>query len=358
MARKILGYIVLFAAIAVFVISSVDDLTRVLAQKKYDTKSWWGSDKYIYGDLYGMSYLPQFKIPGEKGGKIIGHDDRCQAIPKTFNIYATSDSYTWDLFKDPANFCGADKSGYAASNFRDVLSIHLDSSKKNILVIETTERNVWTLLTDTAYLLHFVQPLKPGETPNNEASAEERKKFHFKFNMKDADANFEFNLWDYRFLTPLKQLKARLTFNWFNRANPDVIVSPDKKYLLYEHTVDTAYTESSFKPFNNQKANDMVTGLNLVYDHYKKLGFYDVYLSVIPNPVTILYPRYKDLSYNQLIPKLQDNPALKLKVFDSYHLFLAHRNLQLFSRSDTHWTSVGEKLWLSAFNQQLQKDLQ
>ncbi|MGZ3872636.1 MAG: hypothetical protein ACXVJD_06945 [Mucilaginibacter sp.] len=94
--------------------------------------------------------------------------------------------------------------------------------------------------------------------------------------------------------------------------------------------------------------------MNIAYEHYRQLGFDDVYLSIIPNPTTILYPRYHDLNYNNLIPRIENDPALKLKIFDIYELFKkSPEKDKLYQHSDTHWTRFGSMVWLNEFNRQM-----
>lgn len=354
--RKTLGYIVLILALAVFIISSVDDLTRIPAQAKYASKSWWGSDKYNHGDLYGMSYLPQFKATPH--GQIIPARAACQGTNRNLHVYAVSDSYTWDVFGNPANICGASESGYAASNFFDQLPVHFDPTARNIIVIEANERNVLQVLNNVEYLNKAIHVLRPGEdTVLLETAGRRKSSFRFNFNMKDADANFEFNLWDYRFLTPIKELKAWITYKWFNRTAPDVVVSPDEKYLFYNTTVDSALHESSFKKVSDAQVNEVVNNLNKVYDNYKHQGFDEVYLAIIPNPVSVLSPNLNGMSYNHIIQRVQENPNLKMRAFDSYHLFNNSVDKgKIYSRSDTHWTLFGEHVWLDAFNKEMMKE--
>lgn len=352
--KKTTAFVLLVIAALIFLTSAVDDLTKFFSDnRKTPTalKSWWGSDKYQYGDLYGMTYLPQFRNADPAAKDELVKDWDCGEVKSEINIYALSDSYTWDIFKDPANFCNAGKSGFAASNFHNVLPVKFDSTKKNIIVIESTERNVRTMLADTAYLVRFISLLKGNANNGNLKTDEERRKFHFNFRLKNNEANYEFNIWDYRFLTPLKELKAKVTFDWFKRTSPDATVSDDGKFLLLKSTVDTAFLESSFKPVSESEIKKIVTGLNKVYDHYKQLGFDEIYLAIIPNPVTILYPEYKNFKYNQLIPRIQNNPGLKLTVFDSYRLFKnSPEKEKLYKHSDTHWTAFGKQLWLRQFN--------
>lgn len=349
--KKFIAYAFLILALSIFIFSSVDDLTRIPAQAKYATDGLLGSDKYKYGDLYGMSYLPQFKT-------LVNHKQPNKACCDTtggYHIYAISDSYTWDVFKDPANLCGASVSGFAASNFRDVLPVYPDKRTRNIVVIESNERNIRALLTDTAYLMRAIHVVKPGEdTSKLETRSRRRGEFHFDFRLKETEANFEFNTWDYRLFTPLKELKAWATYKWFGRHEPDVTVAPDGKRLLYTPTIDTTTNQAAFTPVNNAEIDKLVKSLNRVAEHYRAQGFSDVYLALIPHPVTILYPDFNGMKYNRLIPRIQARTDLKLKVFDSYSLFSNYPDKdKLYLTSDTHWTYTGMQLWVDALNKEL-----
>ncbi len=351
--RRIVGIFVLVFAILIFIVSAVSEFTFFFLNIRSTPKalnSWWGSDKGGSGDLYGITSLPQFRNSNSPNKKYNLKASICQAKTKSYNIYALADSYTDYIFDNPINFCGANKSDYTP--YRETLPVYLDKTKKNIIVIECVERDVRTNLADTSHLLNFIsiskerlKELKPGES---------RHHFHFNFKIKNADADYESNLWDYRFLRPLKELKAEMNFKWFNRTYPGAVVSPDGKYLLYQNTVDTALTQCSYRPVSDQEIKKLVLGLNKVYDHYKRIGFDEIYLSVIPNPVTILYPNYKGFHYNQLIPRLESEPSLKLKVFDSYWLFKNNPEKdRIYQRADTHWTKFGSQLWLNEFNKVL-----
>jgi hypothetical protein len=294
--------------------------------------------------------LPQFCVSDTS---ILRKPD-CTGIVKNYNIYALTDSYTEDIFKHPDYFCGAIKCGYAFSNRGDVLPVYLDKTQRNIVMIECVERNVRTSLADSAHLTGFITISK--DKINETKAAEKAHNFHFNFNIKNLDGDYETNLWDYQFLRPLKQLKAKLTFNIFNRTYVDAVVSPDGKYLLYQPTVDTSFIQSSYRPIEDKELKAIIRNLNLAYEHYKRLGFDDVYLSIIPNPATILYPNYHGLKYNQLIPRLQSDSALKLKVFDIYNVFRKSSEDdkdKLYQRSDTHWTRFGSMVWLNEFNQKM-----
>lgn len=353
--RRIIGISILVFASLIFIMSAVTEFTKFFYEIRLTPtalKSWWGSDKGGSGDLYGITSLPQFRNPNPSGKVYALKIPACNRTTKNYNIYALTDSYTEDIFKNPDNFCGASKVGYVFSNNRESLPVYLDKTKKNILMIECVERNVRTSLNDTSYLMRFVTVSK--EKLNDTKTAENVHHFRFNFKLKNADGDYETNLWDYRFLRPLKELKAKINFTWFNRTYVDAKVSPDGKYLLYQCTIDTSYLQCSYRPIGDMEIKSLVAGLNKVYDHYKQLGFDEIYLSVIPNPATILYPNYKGLQYNQLIPKLENDPSLKLKVLDTYQIFKnCPEKDGLYQHSDTHWTKFGSQIWLNEFNKKI-----
>jgi hypothetical protein len=349
--KKIAGISILLFAGIVFIFSSVRELTTSFFEfrnKPEFHQKWWGTDKGGTGDLYGFTSLPQFAV----GDTSILQKPACNDIKKTYNIYAQTDSYTEEVFTHPDYFCGAAKCVYAFTNTGDVLPVYLDKTRKNIIMIECVERNIRKQFIDTNYLTRFIKISK--EKINDTKAAEKAHNFHFHFDIKNLDGNYETNIWDFKLLRPLKQLKAKLTLNIFNRTYVDALISPDGKYLLYQPTVDTAFLESSYKPVTNKELKNMVTALNVAYDHFRRLGFDEVYLSIIPNPASILYPDYNGLKYNQLIPRLQKDPALKLKVFDIYQVFKnSSEKDKLYQHADTHWTRYGTSIWLNELNKTL-----
>lgn len=349
--RKIVAITVLLLMLILLVISSIDDVTRSIADYRYNSQRWWESEKFAYGDLYGLSYLPHFKIKNPKGKRNFISFQTPEQF-KDIDLYAMSDSYTWSLFEEPQLFYHVNKIQFAVFSDRQIIPVNLSRHKKNILILESSERNIRPLYQDTAYLTRFLNFDLGEKNDKPKEAAKPIKKISLKFKLKDIDPNIEFNTWDYRLLSPLKELKAQLGYSLFNRVNHDVYVSDDEKYLLYAKTIDTVNLESAFKPIKQTELNQIISAMNKAYDYYKAKGFDEVYIAIIPNPVTILYPQYRGNTYNQLIPLIQNNKALKCKVIDAYTAFQASK-MHLYSNSDTHWTYDGEKLWLSLLNKEL-----
>jgi hypothetical protein len=57
-------------------------------------------------------------------------------------------------------------------------------------------------------------------------------------------------------------------------------------------------------------------------------------------------------AYNQLIPKIQKHPDLKMPVIDIYSIFKQHP-IGVFAKNETHWTNEGMQLWIDEVNRTL-----
>jgi hypothetical protein len=87
--KKTAAYITLILFTVIYFISSNDLLMKKIVQYRFQTNSFWGADKYRYGDLYGLSFLNEYKIPVEK--KDIPHP--IQPANKNIDFYCICDSY-------------------------------------------------------------------------------------------------------------------------------------------------------------------------------------------------------------------------------------------------------------------------
>jgi hypothetical protein len=147
---------------------------------------------------------------------------------------------------------------------------------------------------------------------------------------------------------PLFEAKAAINYYFFNRASGDVVISDDKDFLFLKETVSKTDIGSSYYQFSAEQLANLVTSLNTIYDHYKANGFDEVYYSVIPNSATINQPA----GYNILIPSLQSDPRLRMKIIDIYTP-MKNANEVLYFRGDTHWNLKGLQLWLDVVNRTL-----
>ena len=146
------------------------------------------------------------------------------------------------------------------------------------------------------------------------------------------------------------EYKAALNYYVFNRASGDVVISNDRKFLFYKETVSKTDVGSSYFPVTAGDAANIVDVMNNIYEHYRAGGFAEVYVSIIPNSPTIMQPE----GYNNLIPMVQNDPRLKMKVIDIYTVFKNSKDVY-YLPGDTHWNHNGKQRWLDLVNEQVLK---
>ncbi len=336
---KVLSGIVLLFFVIVFAVAENSQRIKKIATLKYQSDNvFFRSEKYRYSDLFGIIYLTRFKIPNSPDKPATVHSEE-----RNVNLYVLGDSYIAGRLQ--ANyFRGVDSVFFVdwrdkSKNFEPGLA------KNNILIIETTER---TFLHKFGNRDSLKYPFIKGDIVENVTGLEENRKFSFN---KEINDNLEFILFDNPWFTYLKQLRADVNYRLFGTLPGTVIISPDGKNLFLRSTVDTNYrmpTESSsFKYLPENDLNTCIENCNLISDHYKKMGYSEVYFSIIPNPVTVVgFPPYK---YNELIYRLGDSPKRNFKTIDVYTDFIRYKS-KVYSRSDTHWTPRGLQMWIDKVN--------
>jgi hypothetical protein len=357
--KKVLAYAALFVLIAIYVISASDKMTRYIAQKRFFSNSIFSSDKYRFGDLYGRTFLPGFKDlqvnqPLEVKPKLYGLSGK-----KDIDLYAVHDSY---LMRD--NIQGKmDTMVQGLHKYIDIKwwknleggvpsesFVCLDSTKENILVIEIAERDLVRALStpDVIYdrLKDKSKIIDPSKTEDNIIP------WYYKpyaLPSPFLEDNLQFNIFDYHIFTPLKELKAFLTYKLFGHTIDNaVVVSSGEHYLFYSKTVNEP--DGSFSAVSSNETNQLVETLNSIYVHYKNLGFNEVFFSPIPNPVVILDDEPK--KYNGLIPGIQNNGMLKIPLINAYEI-LKNATYKVYSKGESHWTRNGFQLWLNELNRKI-----
>jgi hypothetical protein len=322
--------------LGIFVLSSNTTWMKELTKYRYSLASKVPSDKYRFGDLYGFSYLRPYKVRG-----LFPEDLRRYYVknrPVTgVELYGIVDSYLWSFVPNDSLFRHAD--AYRATRWDyTAKQYYLNPAKRNVLLLEMVERRVRYTAPDTAnFYKHLSFVDNAGKETVNEIYPTNWWQSHV-FN-SNIEQNLEFNLFEYPIFTPFKEAKAWLNYQVFNRTSKDVVVSKTRRQLYYQQTVDSTESNSSFRHLRTGEVDTMVAGLNQVYKHYRKAGFAEVYLAIMPNPVTVLEPQLG--RYNELIPRLQRNAKLQMPVIDVYSKLKALRRKPIYQISDTHWDKAG-----------------
>ena len=307
------------------------------------------SDRWRYGDLYGLCYLPGYKFPLEPFKE---YKHKADWKPSNRMLYIIGDSFL------------ADKTLYGAfDGFDNVIfldrrftfgPIQLDSTKQNYMLMEFAERNlVGYDISQTDEALVPAKVAESGLPVHQKNGAQTAQPLpttitarlnNIIFN-KDLNRNLEMVLFDNKVATPFKQLKASLNYALFKRLPKEVAVASDNSRLFLNITVDTANLQSAFRPVSDTEVKQISQNLDNARKYYLALGFKDVFLSVIPNAVSI-YDEKRG-PYNHLLERAEQNCAMK-----KVPLLSAFKNSKanLFYRSDAHWNPLGMDIWVNQTN--------
>jgi hypothetical protein len=331
---KILKYSVLFLAIYLWL--------QAYSPLIYQSSKLFPDD-YRNGDLYHLSYLPQFKEKLEA----------CPPVKQTLknsnvNLFVIGDSFT-EAQRVDKNDIHALK--YTNVHWSKQATIQLDTNIRNVLIIETVERT---------FKDHFSQEVNQFTFEKNIEKVEDKKSwkrvFREKFNQtmafifpeKDGiEQRFESSLFSYDLFLTFREVKATLNQVFFARVEKKVVLSKDEESIFFSEEALQRDAHSAFYPFSAEEKNALVQNINAVQERYLKAGFDEVYLSLIPNKVSIVSPNLG--SYNHLIEQIQTDTSLKMPFIDTFVEFKKDPS-QYYLKSDSHWTCAGRDIWLSKVN--------
>ncbi|MCW3084867.1 MAG: hypothetical protein JWP12_2233 [Bacteroidetes bacterium] len=285
---------------------------------------------YKYGDLYLLSNLKGYRV-----------DVKSQKLPapayqkqKNTALTIIGDSYLASL--DSSYFNAGKYTFIHWNSIPDTIQA-LDKSKKNILIVESTERYIrWRFIKDQLLTINNNRYLKT-EAPEIKLMAED---------------NLQYMLTHFGWEAPFKELKTRIYLNEFNRYT-DMVTRPDSSGRLYlNETVDPKNSASSFAEVPDSEVENMVQNLNKVSAQLMQCGFDEVCFSIIPNAASV----YKNWEkpYNHLIERIENHPKTQFKFIDIYTELKQEKN-SVFYFNDSHWNHLGVMHWIIKANKQLNK---
>lgn len=293
-------------------------------------------DDYRFGDLYRLSALPQFK----QLSPVCPPADRdADTVPT--HLYIIGDSFSEEQRITQDDFR---VSHYQRVKWYNTQRAQLDTSKRNVLLLETVERH---------FRDHFTQPVRElvVEADTNQSrvpppSAWERLKADIHWS--DVEERLASTLFSHEWAFWFKELKATLTLNWFDRTSTGVSLSRDKQHIFLNSDTDTTSVLSSYSPLTDAEVSAYVDSLNATADYYRTQGFDAVYLSIIPNKATILEPNRGQ--YNHLVERVQEHPNRRVPVVNVYDDY-RRSAVPVYLNSDTHWNCKGRAIWLNRVRQ-------
>ncbi|HEX4851076.1 MAG TPA: hypothetical protein VFV08_09735, partial [Puia sp.] len=346
--NRFISYIFILLGLAVLFVSNSEGLMEKITQKRSAVKGPFGIHHSDAGDLVSMGYLDDVKKFQEPYDYLFTKSVDTLA-PKNIDLYIYGDSYLIPV-PDSA-FHNINSYHFGRRSVSD-LTYNLDPHKKNILIIEYAERFARGEFHNFNIYEHVKKETGKAFTEYHSNLMEARLLSFHLFN-SDINRNLEYNLYGYSFWDPVKLSKASLTYHFFKRAVGNVVVSKDGSRLFLRETTASNGFASSYYPFSDKEFQEMVGNINSVYDHYKSEGFDEIYLSIIPNPVTVIQPDH----YNGLIPRLQQPGVLNgTRIINVYNVYSQDPDPGRFYRiGDTHWNNNGLQVWLKVVNEELKK---
>ncbi len=325
---KILKYTTLTVCLALLIIGHSPNLTRFCF-------SYMSSD---YGDLYRKCCLSKFNtiIKGCEGE--FKNSEKAGGT----NLFLVGDSYFAALQYSTARFKNVDN--IYTVHWMDQLALpYLPEHSRNILILERVERT-YDQLPDTTAIILNPQLKAPTYIENLKRSTLARN-----VTIESAEFTLDQFLFNDRFSFFVKGLKADFNQKYFNRIDDNVRLNKSGDQLLFYEETDAA--NSSFKSIDSSMVKRLVDNTNIHYQHYRNMGFDEIYFVVIPNKVSIIEPDYQHRQYNHLVEAIQSNPALKPKVIDMYSIFKkANEQEIIYMPWDTHWNCTGQHLFIDYVN--------
>ena len=353
--QKLLAFLGFIFCVLTLYLTSSNTGMKWITRDRYSRVGAFGADKYLYGDLYGLTYLSQFKKIKDTNFVSLPAIDQ-KSNSDTAKLFILGDSYLYSFFKeDPRYYVGINQVQFVRWSVANPVEILPSKNKKNILLIESVERNMSGL-----FNLNSVKArLDRAEATNLELNARQKLACFFteidrviKENLyhQSLEANIEFAWFNFGFLEPLKELKADFNLNFFGRVDKEVAISKDQNFLYLAETLNPAHVGSSFSDLSEAQLKTYVSELNAIQDYYQAKGFGEVIFSIIPNPVSVLKTENK--SDNHLIQRIKSHPDFKGKLIDATE-GLSKNAASNFYTSDSHWNQRGAKIWLDQLNTQL-----
>ena len=332
--KRWFAFLVLMVCTVVFVIASNESCMRIVTQWMYSGTGLLSSDRYRYGDLYGMTYLEQFKLPKDEQ-KLPLH--KTDTLLRDVELSVIGDSYTYSFLQEhPLTFQRTARYHFVQFEEHNALPLPSNSNRKKIVLIEVVERNAWNTL--EVNVLKKCVATNPHEEPSKV------------FVEKPIESNLDFLFFDHAVFTSIKQVKADMNFQLFGKVSDGAVVSKDGQFLYLKETVSGNSTSNSFHSISKEEYATLELRLNQINDYFTSKGFDEVWLVVAPNPARILQTEGK--TPNRLFDFLTNSKSLKLKFINLVPI-LTKQAAQHFFRSDSHWNQQGAALYREVINQEL-----
>jgi hypothetical protein len=342
--KKLVAVLVFFVCLVALVVSSSEKGMRILTKQRYAGLGLWHSDKYLFGDLYGLSYLSAFRLPKKEAFVKV---PELSAASRDIDLYVVGDSYLYSYFDTiPAYYARVAKVDFRRWEHVPRRKETFQSSRKKVVVIESVERNLTNVIRLEKIRAIF-EPLPALELPWWERWNEAIKSALYHPSL---ESNLDFTLFNLALFSPIKQWKADWNDRVFGRTDAAVVKSASGDQLFLHETVDRQAVGSSYRRVSNDEVEGMVRNMEDIQRSFRAKGFDLIVFSFIPNPVSLLDSSQGE--GNRLLARLQTAAAGRVTILDPT-LRLGVDAKHYFYQSDSHWNQRGARVWLDQLNEVL-----
>jgi hypothetical protein len=340
--KKTAAFFVFLVCLLALLVSSSEQGMRVLTKQRYGGSGLLHSDKYAFGDLYGISYIPEFRIPKEE--KFI-EVPAGLPVEKDIDLYIVGDSYLYSYLDTiPNYFARVGKLDFRRWAHVPVREESFTSGRKKVLLIESVERNMAHVI-GLDHVRAVFEPITPPVLPWWERWNEAIKSALYHPNL---ESNLDFTLFNMALFSPIKEWKAAWNDRVFGRLASEVHRSKAGDRLYMHETVDAHAIGSSYREISEQEVKLTVQKMEEIQAFYRASGFDLVLFSFMPNPVSLL----EEERGNQFLQRLQVAASGKVIMIDP-SARLKSKAAQYFYQSDSHWNQRGARVWLDQLNEVL-----
>lgn len=311
-------------------------------------------DRGTRGDLYSLTYLRQFKeYDFVQQSTLTPPKYSEKDIQKNKHLFLIGDSFINSINK---NQYVAQKTEFVRIGVNSK-KIQLDSTKKNILVIQNIERGIGYRLGNEQYQKNFLgnSCYYTDEVVEENPDESSQKITLFKdFGGNNIEDRLQAMLLNFKIFGLIKESKAALNFTFFDRVHGNNVISKDEKSIFY---LDEAGDESevgfasSFCQLKEKRVKEYVENSEKITQFYKNMGFDEVYFVFVPNKVSIVAPN--DNQYNHQIERIQKYKTASFKTIDLHSEIVGHP--EFYHKGDGHWNNKGLALFVKKINGLLKK---
>lgn len=342
MSKYVLKYSVLIIAIYLWL-----QAYSPFVYKEIGGKLGLFPDDYRYGDLYRLSLLPQFKERAYE----CPHANILDSERKNTHLFVIGDSFTElpkvDIRDFPVN-------NYSYVHWGKQSDYQLDTTQRNILILETVERTFKDHFSEVAN--NFTnEKIIEGNLTVKQKVGKKIEEIETNIVPKGTEERLEHTIFNYDFFLWFREIKALINLKLFNRTEDEVVLSKDKSAIFYEDEADSTNYRSAFYPVNQKEIDLFVANINLTREKYLTMGFNEVYLSIVPNKVSLYNTNLGKRNY--LISRIQNDKRVEVPIIDVYSHYIKSPKI-FYLKSDTHWNCEGRAVWLEKVNLILRNEKQ